>query len=74
MEYKPPEHLTIGVEHLRRNLPAIMSRVEAGTVIYTVTDYRRPVARLVPITEDFAGIPEAEQPFAGIPESEQPST
>ena len=53
MEHKTPEHLRVSTEYLRRNLPAMMSQVEGGGTVYTLTHYDRDVARLVPLTDAF---------------------
>jgi prevent-host-death family protein len=42
---------TIGVRELRQNASHYLSRVAAGELI-EITDRGRPVARLVPITDD----------------------
>lgn len=52
MEYTTPEHLEVSVEHLRRNLPEIMAKVEGGGATVTLTRYNRPVGRIVPVESD----------------------
>ncbi len=44
-----PEHLTVSVEHLRRNIPTIMAKVEGGRATVTLTSYGRSVAQIVPV-------------------------